>query len=149
MTTGIHNFSRIVVDKIGDYTLSPIADMEEHAYYKGSENPLRYSRDFYLRFSCQFDLKDYPFDTQICSIIMRKPSKEDQFMRFLPESLNYSGPVDLPEYFITNLEMKVEDTNEEYDVKVDIHMKRRIAKHIQSTYLPVLCLMIIAQVNKD
>ena len=139
--------TRVVVEKKGDFTLSPITDMEEHAYYKGSENSLQYSRDFYLRFSCQFDLRNYPFDTQICSVLISKPSKEDKFMKFMAKSLIYSGPKGLAEYFITSLEISEEDVHEEYDLKVDIQLKRRIAKHLQSTYLPSLCLLIIAQVS--
>ena len=146
--TRIDEKSRIVVEKKGRYTLSPMEDMEEIAYYKGSENPLRYWRDFYLRFNCLFELQSYPFDSQLCTILMKMPSKEEQFMQFIPKHLEYSGPIGLAEFFITRIDMVSVTENEDTDanVKVRIFLKRRIAKHIQSTYLPSLCILIIAQV---
>ena len=144
--TTIDNKARIVVEKKGKYTLSPTQDMEEIAYYKGSENPIRYLRDFYLRFNCQFDLQSYPFDSQVCTILMMMPGKEDQFMKFIPKYLAYSGPKGLAEFFITSIAMMPAKDTEEYNIKVIISLKRRIAKHIQSTYLPSICILIIAQV---
>ena len=35
--------------------------------YKGSENPLVFTRDFVQDFNCYFDLGAFPFDTQVCS----------------------------------------------------------------------------------
>ena len=145
--TTIDKKSRIVVEKKGKYFLSPLEDMEEIAYYKGSENPLRYRRDFYLRFNCLFNLQSYPFDSQLCTIRMRMQGKEDQFMRFIPKYLKYTGPLGLAEFFITNIDMVVADEGEEGDVKVQIFLKRRISKHLQSIYLPSLCILIIAQVG--
>ena len=139
--------SRIVVEKRGNYTLSPIEDMEEIAYYKGSENPLQYWRDFYLRFNCQFELQNYPFDDQVCTILLKIPSKEHQFMKFIPQKLAYSGPLGLVEFFITSFEMIAGTEHDEYNVQVRILLKRRVAKHLQLTYLPSLCILIIAQVS--
>ena len=145
--TTVDEKSRIVVEKKGKYFLSPTEDMEEIAYYKGTENPLRYWRDFYLRFGCIFNLHNYPFDNQLCTILMKMPSKEDQFMRFIPKYLEYTGPLGLAEFFITTIEMVATEEGEEGDVKVQIFLKRRISKHMQSTYLPSLCILIIAQVG--
>ena len=144
--TKIDKKAKIVVEKKGKFMLSPTHDMEELAYYKGSENPLRYWRDIFLRFNCQFDLKSYPFDSQVCTILMTMPGKEYQFMKFIPKYLDYSGPHGLAEFFITGIDMIAAKDTEEYNVKVRIFLKRRIAKHIQSTYLPSICILIIAQV---
>ena len=102
--TKIDEKSRIVVEKRGKYRLYPTEDMEEIAYYEGSENPLRYWRDYFLRFKCAFDLKNYPFDSQVCTFLMKMPSKEKDFMRFIPKQLDYSGPLGLAEHFITNID---------------------------------------------
>ena len=35
------------------------------AYYSGAENPVTYTRIFKNTFACVFNLKKYPFDTQV------------------------------------------------------------------------------------
>lgn len=35
------------------------------AYYSGAENPVIYTRIFKNTFACVFNLKKYPFDTQV------------------------------------------------------------------------------------
>ena len=52
--TPLDEKARLVVEKKGKYTLAPVTETEEIAYYKGSENSVQYSRDFYHRFKCQF-----------------------------------------------------------------------------------------------
>ena len=138
--------ARIVVERLGPYTLSPIEDMKENAYYRGSENPLHYERDFSLKFNCHFDLRNYPFDSQICKICMKKTNKEAKFMKLQPNELNYFGPLGLAEYFITKLEMVDDDGGVKCDASVRIFLKRRVSQHLQSTYLPSFCILIIAQV---
>ena len=139
--------ARVVVDRRGDFSLSPIHDMEEVAYYKGSENPIQYGRDFFLEFQCQFYLKDYPFDSQICTILMKMTKKDAKFIKLVPKHLKYFGPLGLAEFFITHLAMTSAANNTEgFDIKVSIKMKRRIILHLQTTYLPSLCILIIAQV---
>ena len=144
--TPLDKKSRIIAEKKGNYTLSTMHEMEEIAYYSGSENNLKYSRNFYLRFKCQFELKNYPFDSQLCTFKIKKPSKEDKFVTFHPNLIVYSGPRGLAEFYITKVDMIAEAEWEEHDIEVRIFMKRRVAKHILSTYLPSICIQVIAQV---
>ena len=122
-------------------------EMEEIAYYKGSENSLRYSRDFYLRFECQFELHNYPFDTQICTFLMRKPSNVDKFVKLLPNQLYFSGPLNMAEFVIIKYDMIAGTRPKKYDIQVRILIKRRVSQHLLSTYLPSICILIIAQVH--
>ena len=138
--------ARLVVERRGNYTLAPITETEEIAYYKGSESSLQYSRDFYLRLKCQFELQNYPFDKQICKILLKKPSKEDKFLQYIPKKIGYTGPLGMAEFVITHYDMIDKAEDSEADIEVRIFMKRRIQKHLLSTYLPSLCILIIAQV---
>ena len=144
--TPLDKKARIVVDKKGKYTLSPVTEMEEVAYYAGSENSIQYSRDFYQKFKCQFELRNYPFDKQICSFILKKPSKEEKFLLYIPRNVDYTGPLGMAEFVITKYDIIGQTEDNNADVEVRIFMKRRISKHILSTYLPSLCILIIAQV---
>ena len=84
--------ARLLVKKEGNFTLSSVHEVEETAYYKGSENTIEYSRDFYQQFKCIFELQDYPFDTQICTFLLKRPNKVEKFVKFVPNELQYFGP---------------------------------------------------------
>ena len=136
----------ILVQKQGIRSLSTIHEMEEIAYYNGSENPILYSRDFYLRFQCHFELQDYPFDTQICTILMKKPGKVDNFVELLPKQLKYTGPQEIAEFIILKLDMIKSPSSQDSDIEVKIVLKRRVSQHLLSTYIPSACILCIAQV---
>ena len=138
--------SMILVEKKGNRSLSSIHEVDETAYYKGSENPLIYSRDFYHRFQCLFDLNDYPFDTQLCTILLKKPYKVDNFVELLPKHLKYSGPKKMTEFDILKTEMKKTFKTKDFDIEVQIFLKRRVSQHLLSTFLPSFCILCIAQV---
>ena len=57
----------------GGYQLNEITDLHEARIYKGSENELKYSRNYEMDFKCSYNLVLYPFDTQTCTINMDIP----------------------------------------------------------------------------
>ena len=144
--TPVDKKTLILVKKQGNAILSPIQEMEEIAYYKGAENCLKYTRDFFLRFKCNFELQHYPFDSQTCTMLLKKASKFEKFMNLIPRQLEYSGPVNMAEFVIIDTDIKRGDNHSQYDIQVSILMKRRISHHLLSTYLPSLCILIVAQV---
>ena len=139
--------SMIFVRKLTNSRLSDISEIEEIAYYKGSQNSIFYSREFYHSFQCLFELHDYPFDTQRCKILLKKQNKEDSFVEFVAKNLKYIGPPEMAEFTILKLNMQKISKEEEIDIEVEIILKRRIAQHLLSTYLPSACILCIAQVQ--
>ena len=140
--------SRLLVKKEGNFTLSSVHEVEETAYYKGSENTIEYSRDFFQEFKCNFELQDYPFDTQICTFLLKRPNKVEKFVKFVPDKLEYYGPLKMAEFAVINWTMVTsEEGNKEFDIQVKIILKRRVTQHLLSTYLPSLCILTVAQVN--
>ena len=55
----------LTVERQGNLSISPHEELQEVAYYEGSENPVTYRRKFKKDFSCDFELHKYPFDTQV------------------------------------------------------------------------------------
>ena len=55
----------LTVEKVGNFTIPPMDQLDEVAYYEGDENPVTYRREFKQEFSCDFQLFNYPFDTQV------------------------------------------------------------------------------------
>ena len=145
--TVVDKKARIYVNRLGNYTLSSDNEMEETAYYKGSENSLRYFRTYYHRFKCKFQLHNYPFDTQTCKMFLRIPEKQQEFLNFIPGQLLYLGNHDIAEFFISHYEMVGTKVDSSSNIEISIVMKRRVPKHLLTIYMPSLCILIIAQVR--
>ena len=120
-------------------------DPEETAYYEGVENPVTFSREYNQEFECDFELHNYPSDVQRCQIVLSPTEKDQFFINLLNENLVYSGPVQMLTYMVKEYRIERIDGS----VKVSILLKRLISRHILSTYLPSLCILIIAQVGCD
>jgi hypothetical protein len=45
-------------------------DFVENEIFTGSDNSLVFTRNYELRLACEFALQFYPFDTQMCSIVV-------------------------------------------------------------------------------
>ena len=64
----------------GTFTYSGIDDVDEKTIYKGSDNPLLYSRSYTKVFACDFKLALYPFDTQKCKIDLTLGKSDENFI---------------------------------------------------------------------
>jgi len=64
--------------RIRNYTLNPLEETNERRLYKGTENFLVYRNTYEMELHCDFELANYPFDRQYCSIVVNiKPTLFD------------------------------------------------------------------------
>ena len=141
--------AKILVAMKGNFTMSDQFTLKETAFYKGSENPLVYSREFNMKFKCAFKLAFFPFDTQVCNIELNAGSNFRNFVQLVPEKLRFNGPTQLAAFYVRSCSMEMNPPTKNVDIMVKIKLKRRINQHLIQTYLPSLCIMTIAQVIKD
>ena len=143
-TTKADNSSMIIIDKTSSFDLEE-KDLHETAYFPAAENPLTYSKIFSLDFKCSFELRRYPFDTQTCQIEMAAIFMELKFVKLIPSKLRYIGPVEMLTYSV--VDYHIGEANEPSgSLRVTLQLKRMVSRHLLSTYLPSLCILIIAQV---
>ena len=83
------------VDRMGNFTAA-----KNKLVFKGSENPLSVSRFYKTDFICNFDMAWYPFDTQKCSMNFFVEKGSRDLIDLLVQNLEYSGPLELTQYFI-------------------------------------------------
>ena len=57
---------------------------------------------YYAEYHCAFDLKNFPFDVQRCQMIFRTRTATVAKIKFEPQNIIYSGPVDMIEFSLTN-----------------------------------------------
>ena len=59
----------MTIERLGNATPSGIQDLYNNHMFSGEENVLRLSRTFTTEFICNYELRDYPFDTQVCTMV--------------------------------------------------------------------------------
>jgi hypothetical protein len=132
------------IERRGDFIQSPREQLENAYIFKGEDNPLTIARIYDSEFLCEFDMATYPFDTQVCSIIITMKGNTDNFINIVGRHLNYSGPIDLTQYFIKEYTMQESAArNGKKALKVDLVFGRRILATILTTYLPTCLLCIV------
>ena len=58
------------IEPLGNYTLNSWAETNEQRSYQGSENFLVYRNTYEIELHCDFELANYPFDRQYCTIVV-------------------------------------------------------------------------------
>ena len=128
--------------KTGNPEYSIPRELHESVFFKGSENTIRYAREYQMVFQCNYDLHYYPFDTQICTIDVEIPEFFNIYMDLLPNSTTNNGSALLDQFLIEKLEITGE--RNKTLVKSNIHMKRIPSYYIATTYLPTFCITLMA-----
>ena len=123
----------------GSFTYSGIDDVDEKTIYKGSENPLLYSRSYTKVLSCDFKLALYPFDTQKCKVEMMLGKADENYIELTSKEIEMLGETELMKYTVKSWNIE----NIDHGICVTIVLGRKILNAFLTTYLPTILLMII------
>ena len=58
------------IQRHGRATISPLQVMQNDHIYSGIQNELILSQVYTTSFTCEYDMRAYPFDVQKCSMIL-------------------------------------------------------------------------------
>ena len=94
-------------------------------------------------FRCSYDLLNYPFDTQQCTIDLSIPTTLKKSLKLKPGTAEYIGPVDLLQYQVQKIRLLSQGDR----IKCRFHLKRNPSYHMTATYLPTFCILIMAMVT--
>ena len=115
----------------------------EGTTHDGNENDLIMSAKVDTDFSCSYDLHSYPFDTQICTIDISSPDNLIKDIKLIPGAIVYSGKIEsLPQFHFNIGEIKANENGT--TISGFIHLKRIPFYHILCTYLPTVCIILMA-----
>ncbi|KAK7083907.1 hypothetical protein SK128_018701 [Halocaridina rubra] len=112
--------------------------------YMGSKNPLLMSKKVNAPFSCALDLKNFPFDTQRCQLLLRLSSARLEFLQWNQLEVYYLGEVWLTEYKVDKVDIESQEEEEYSMAVISITFRRRFWFYITSSYLPTVMLMLIS-----
>ena len=94
-------------------------------------------------FICLYSMAWYPFDSQTCSLDFKLDVTATAFVRLDTGFLDYSGPVDLTQYFVRTTAME----HYEKGVRVKIVFGRRLLSNILTVYVPTILLNVMGHVT--
>lgn len=109
--------------------------------YEGAENPLLYSRKYTKTLNCDIRLRNYPFDIQHCAIVLGVQPHLEGLVSLDSINLTFSGPREMMQFRVSQWSM----ANTDAGVEVRVTLQRLYHHHLYNTFIPTLCLLIIAQ----
>ena len=101
---------RIFRDTVRNTFILPTADpipltgfekFEEHLY-SGEYNAIEMSQRFRIQYDCMFDLEKFPFDSQMCTFVMKMTLQENNSLALVQDetSIEYNGSLKINEFTI-------------------------------------------------
>ena len=149
VVTGNDHKATVLVERIGKPVLkAPMDELHNYFHFLGHENPLRMQREYAIDFLCDFELAWYPFDEQVCPIVIDLSGLEDNMIELVPGYVKYYGDVDLSEYFVKDTELisysRMIDNVEKFGVMCQVTLGRKLMSTMMKTYVPSILLVIIS-----
>jgi len=88
------------VSRQGNWTASDSTVPLRTLYYKGEDNPIKFSRKYTIDFLCEYDMAWYPFDLQQCQLNFEPFGNSGDYVLFINKDINYYDKIDLSKYYI-------------------------------------------------
>ena len=117
-------------------------EINDQMYFNSSENPLEYERKYQLKLYCDFDFLWFPFDTQECGIKLKLFDAQSADVSLEPGSINFTGEQNLLQFKVIGWKIS---KNKDGMVEARMTFQRDYTNHFATTFLPSLCILMIAQ----
>ena len=116
---------------------------EDILMYRGSETDIRINRVYEVEFICNYDMRNYPFDIQICTVDLTVDDNSANFLNLLPGNIAFTGRSSFSQYYVMSYEIYSEKIMGKNGVKVSLTLGRRLLGVILTAYTPTVLLNVI------
>jgi len=144
--------TNMVIIKEGTRMPDDLSVAREAKIYRGEECPISMKKEYFITFSCDFDLTMYPFDSNICYMSFEVNAITKQYVaaeldNILSSGAEYTGNKALLEYMVGDIGMEnLSNTTESLGlVQVKIVFQRRWFYHAITVFLQSVLLIIVAE----
>ena len=96
----VDNQTLVTVRREGQYVVSMDAGVRTVNRFSGRENSLTLRRVYSTPWLCDYDMANYPFDTQVCFLIFSPAGVSKMFVELKTGNYLFSGSTELPQYFV-------------------------------------------------
>ncbi|XP_068247799.1 uncharacterized protein [Palaemon carinicauda] len=139
--------SGVYARKTGDPDPPLFNDVKMDTVYQ-PQNVSLVQKNFYSgSFSCNFGLFKYPFDTQICSVLIKLDSADTSVITFSNATVRYSGLINLPKYTVQNIVVDLSESVGYAVMEVKFQLERRWSLLVLTIFLPTILLIGIGYVT--
>jgi len=145
----VDHITKTIVERNGE----PIADNIERALeasvYSGGDGDLIMIREYFIDWTCDYDLLYYPFDTQICKMMFELNGITMEYVDLRPDELGveYTGQRILLEYVVGDMLLKSmqNESGRKYSaLKVSLALTRRWIWHLFGVFIQSILLLVVA-----
>jgi len=144
----VDEVAKTVFQRVGQPMPDDIQMALEASVYRGAENFIIMKREYFIDWTCDYDLLYYPFDTQVCKMVfdMSGATVEYVDMNLDGEGVEYTGKKALLEYHVGQMMLKpLNESGRKYaGMKVTMALTRRWFYHAISVFLQSVLLLIVA-----
>ena len=130
----------LLVKKEGEGYDAVDSDLDNANVFYGYENHFIYGRTYSIELECDFDLRNFPFDTQECFIQLGVPIALKSKVELEAKEIFFNGTTDLPQF---EVQSSLVDTTDGKALFIVI-FKRKFAYHLVSVYIPSLSLLAVS-----
>ena len=85
--------------------------VEEREIFKGSENRLIMNQTYTHEFQCLYDLRNYPFDKQTCSINIQTSETDRSTLSLIPKKLWMEQDRDMTLFYMEYWDLGLRNKN--------------------------------------
>ena len=115
--------------------------------FKGADHIQRSKKEMNVVWICNYDMRMYPFDTQICTMDMYM--EESDKVVLVPGNITYQGPMDLAQYFVHNYWIcSSRFGNNKPGLIVILIFGRPLIGHVLTVFIPTTILIVLAYMSK-
>ena len=109
--------------------------------FKGSENALNMTKEYYIEWKCKYAYQWYPFDTQVCRMEMISRADHTEFH---PVNLFHNPAISLNSYTLTKIRMCRSRLREREAIVTEVTMGRPIMNNLLTVFVPTTLLLVIS-----
>ena len=140
--TNEKDFMTIIPGQEFHFELSDKTNFRNTRLFRGDENFIDFHQQSTTRWICDFDMRWYPFDNQICTMEI---IDSKSFTTLIPSSVSYSGPVELTQHTLEGVAICQITVRNRSGIVVKISLGRPLLGTTLSVFMPTTTLLVLSQ----
>ena len=115
----------------------------ENRMFSGSHNPLELTQRMKVKYNCLFNVRNFPFDVNNCSFIMKINERKAGLIRFVDEDdIAYDGPQIVESFTLGEMTRNIVNTDKVTKFTFVIPLHRVFTNQLINTFLPTIILWL-------